>query len=101
MFLSSAIDLKNGSGTLYQGPAHGKADTTFTMSDEDFMEVVLGKINPQKVCYYWDIAINVLLLSTDSPCNLGNAEKGKLEVAWTARYSHVKDMCDEILTTSL
>ncbi|KAH0628150.1 hypothetical protein JD844_008946 [Phrynosoma platyrhinos] len=42
------IDLKNGSGELYQGPAHGKADTIFTVSDEDFMDIVLGKINPQK-----------------------------------------------------
>ncbi|XP_042304608.1 peroxisomal multifunctional enzyme type 2 isoform X2 [Sceloporus undulatus] len=42
------IDLKNGSGELYQGPARGKADTIFTVSDEDFMDVVLGKINPQK-----------------------------------------------------
>ncbi|XP_053154341.1 peroxisomal multifunctional enzyme type 2 [Hemicordylus capensis] len=42
------IDLKNGSGALYRGPARGKADTTFTLSDEIFMDLVLGKINPQK-----------------------------------------------------
>ncbi|XP_044302177.1 peroxisomal multifunctional enzyme type 2 [Varanus komodoensis] len=42
------IDLKNGSGELYQGPARGKADTIFTLSDEDFVGLVLGKINPQK-----------------------------------------------------
>uniref|UniRef100_A0A8D0B8T4 Peroxisomal multifunctional enzyme type 2 n=1 Tax=Salvator merianae TaxID=96440 RepID=A0A8D0B8T4_SALMN len=42
------IDLKNGSGELYQGPARGKADTVFTLSDEDFLGLVLGKINPQK-----------------------------------------------------
>uniref|UniRef100_T1DLZ3 Peroxisomal multifunctional enzyme type 2 n=1 Tax=Crotalus horridus TaxID=35024 RepID=T1DLZ3_CROHD len=42
------IDLKNGSGEVYQGPTRGKADTIFTMSDEDFMNLVLGKINPQK-----------------------------------------------------
>ncbi|XP_061480659.1 peroxisomal multifunctional enzyme type 2 isoform X2 [Rhineura floridana] len=42
------IDLKNGSGELYQGPAHGKADTIFTLSDDDFVDLVLGKINPQK-----------------------------------------------------
>ncbi|NWV17117.1 DHB4 enzyme, partial [Origma solitaria] len=42
------IDLKNGSGTVYQGPARSSADTTFTLSDEDFMDVVQQKINPQK-----------------------------------------------------
>ncbi|XP_066470082.1 peroxisomal multifunctional enzyme type 2 isoform X2 [Tiliqua scincoides] len=42
------IDLKNGSGELYRGPARSKADTTFTLADEDFMDLVLGKMNPQK-----------------------------------------------------
>lgn len=45
----SAIDLKNGSGAVYQGPARNSADTTFTLSDEDFMDVVQQKVNPQKV----------------------------------------------------
>lgn len=44
-----AIDLKSGSGKVYQGPAEGSADTTIIISDEDFMEVVLGKLDPQKV----------------------------------------------------
>lgn len=34
---------------MYQGPARSSADTTFTLSDEDFMDVVQQKINPQKV----------------------------------------------------
>ncbi|XP_058024113.1 peroxisomal multifunctional enzyme type 2 [Ahaetulla prasina] len=42
------IDLKNGSGEIYKGPARGKADTIFTVSDEDFVNLILGKINPQK-----------------------------------------------------
>ncbi|XP_036600025.1 peroxisomal multifunctional enzyme type 2-like [Trichosurus vulpecula] len=45
------IDLKNGSGELYQGPARGSADTVFTLSDEDFLGVVLGKLNPQKAFF--------------------------------------------------
>lgn len=44
-----AIDLKNGSGKVYQGPAKDSADVTITLSDEDFMKVVLGKLDPQKV----------------------------------------------------
>ncbi|XP_005376607.1 PREDICTED: peroxisomal multifunctional enzyme type 2 [Chinchilla lanigera] len=45
------IDLKNGSGKVYQGPAEGSADTTIIISDEDFMEVVLGKLDPQKAFF--------------------------------------------------
>ena len=36
-----AIDLKTGSGKVYQGPAKGSADVTITLSDEDFMELLL------------------------------------------------------------
>ncbi|XP_051876370.1 peroxisomal multifunctional enzyme type 2 isoform X2 [Pristis pectinata] len=45
------IDLKNGSGELYQGAARHQADTTFTLSDEDFMQIVSGKLNPQKAFF--------------------------------------------------
>uniref|UniRef100_A0AC11E1Q9 Hydroxysteroid 17-beta dehydrogenase 4 n=1 Tax=Ovis aries TaxID=9940 RepID=A0AC11E1Q9_SHEEP len=45
------IDLKTGSGRVYQGPAKGSADVTITLSDEDFMEVVLGKLDPQKAFF--------------------------------------------------
>ncbi|CAH7018375.1 peroxisomal multifunctional enzyme type 2 [Phodopus roborovskii] len=45
------IDLKNGSGEVYKGPAKGSADTTIIISDEDFMEVVLGKLDPQKAFF--------------------------------------------------
>lgn len=40
------IDLKNGQGTVKKGkPA--AADATFTMTDADFEQVCLGKLNPQ------------------------------------------------------
>ncbi|KAM9253812.1 peroxisomal multifunctional enzyme type 2 isoform 1-T1 [Dugong dugon] len=45
------IDLKNGSGKTYQGPAKGSADITIIISDEDFMQVVLGKLDPQKAFF--------------------------------------------------
>jgi len=44
-----AVDLKNGSGSLQRGGPSGKADVTLTVSDEDFLEVVQGRLNPQKV----------------------------------------------------
>uniref|UniRef100_A0A665TJQ3 Peroxisomal multifunctional enzyme type 2 n=1 Tax=Echeneis naucrates TaxID=173247 RepID=A0A665TJQ3_ECHNA len=43
------IDLKNGGGALHKGPYPGKADLTFTVSDENFVQMVQGKLNPQKV----------------------------------------------------
>ncbi|XP_056130166.1 peroxisomal multifunctional enzyme type 2 [Lampris incognitus] len=45
------IDLKSDSGALHKGPCSGKADVTFTVSDKDFMEVVQGKLNPQKAFF--------------------------------------------------
>ncbi|XP_045422103.1 peroxisomal multifunctional enzyme type 2 isoform X2 [Lemur catta] len=45
------IDLKNDSGKVYQGPAKGSADTTIILSDEDFMEVVRGNLDPQKAFF--------------------------------------------------
>ncbi|XP_040898665.1 peroxisomal multifunctional enzyme type 2 [Toxotes jaculatrix] len=57
------IDLKNGSGSLHKGPYNGKADVTFTVSDEDFMEVVQGKLNPQKAFFSGKLKVrgNIML----------------------------------------
>ncbi|NXL39539.1 DHB4 enzyme, partial [Glaucidium brasilianum] len=57
------IDLKNGSGAVYQGPARGSADTTFTISDEDFMDVVQQKTNPQKAFFSGKLKVkgNIML----------------------------------------
>ncbi|XP_078107169.1 peroxisomal multifunctional enzyme type 2 [Sander vitreus] len=57
------IDLKNGSGSLHRGPYNGKADVTFTVSDEDFMEVVQGKLNPQKAFFSGKLKVrgNIML----------------------------------------
>merc|ERR1711990_310694 len=41
-----AIDLKNGQGKTTKG-APEKADATFTMTDDDFFNVCMGKLNPQ------------------------------------------------------
>ncbi|XP_074527181.1 peroxisomal multifunctional enzyme type 2 [Halichoeres trimaculatus] len=57
------IDLKNGTGSLHKGPYSGKADVTFTVSDEDFMEVVQGKLNPQKAFFSGKLKVrgNIML----------------------------------------
>ncbi|KAF1414105.1 Peroxisomal multifunctional enzyme type 2, partial [Spheniscus magellanicus] len=57
------IDLKNGSGAVYQGPARSSADTIFTLSDEDFMDVVQQKTNPQKAFFSGKLKVkgNIML----------------------------------------
>ncbi|XP_004472426.1 SCP2 sterol-binding domain-containing protein 1 [Dasypus novemcinctus] len=48
MILQWTVDLKNGSGDMYPGSARLPADTIFTIPEPVFMELVLGKMNPQK-----------------------------------------------------
>ncbi|XP_043567448.1 peroxisomal multifunctional enzyme type 2 [Chiloscyllium plagiosum] len=57
------IDLKNGSGELYKGAARHRADTIFTLSDEDFIQVVSGKLNPQKAFFAGKLKVmgNIML----------------------------------------
>ncbi|XP_053405726.1 peroxisomal multifunctional enzyme type 2-like isoform X2 [Mercenaria mercenaria] len=41
-------DVKNGDGAIYQGkPKSGKADCTIVISDDDFVDLVSGKLNGQ------------------------------------------------------
>ncbi|KFO29049.1 SCP2 sterol-binding domain-containing protein 1 [Fukomys damarensis] len=49
--LQWTIDLKNRAGDMYPGPAGLPADTVFTIPESVFMELVLGKMNPQKA--FW------------------------------------------------
>ncbi|XP_055550274.1 peroxisomal multifunctional enzyme type 2-like isoform X2 [Wyeomyia smithii] len=39
------LDLK--SPKVYEGPVQGKADTTMTISDGDFVDLAMGKLQPQ------------------------------------------------------
>ncbi|XP_047392940.1 SCP2 sterol-binding domain-containing protein 1 [Sciurus carolinensis] len=48
IILQWTIDLKNGSGDMYPGSSRLPADTVFTIPESVFMELVLGKMNPQK-----------------------------------------------------
>lgn len=40
------IDLKNGNGSVTEGPC-AKNNALFAVSDEDFYQICLGKLNPQ------------------------------------------------------
>uniref|UniRef100_A0A8C6WXA8 Hydroxysteroid (17-beta) dehydrogenase 4 n=1 Tax=Neogobius melanostomus TaxID=47308 RepID=A0A8C6WXA8_9GOBI len=58
-----AIDLRTGSGSVHKGPYSGKVDVTFTVSDEDFIQVVQGKLNPQQAFFSGKLKIrgNIML----------------------------------------
>uniref|UniRef100_A0A8C7DCW2 Peroxisomal multifunctional enzyme type 2 n=1 Tax=Oncorhynchus kisutch TaxID=8019 RepID=A0A8C7DCW2_ONCKI len=53
----------NLSGALHKGPYSGKTDVTITVSDGDFMEVVQGKLNPQKAFFAGKLKVrgNIML----------------------------------------
>ncbi|KAG2489785.1 hypothetical protein HYH03_011735 [Edaphochlamys debaryana] len=55
------LDLSEGSeGELYEGPPKGetKADLTLTVSDANFVQLVMGKLNPQQAFLMRKIKIN-------------------------------------------
>jgi len=46
----TAADLKSGSGSIDEGEPQGiKAGCTITLSDENFVDMVMGKLDPQEV----------------------------------------------------
>lgn len=42
------VDLKNGLGAVGTGKPQGRADMTVAVSDKDFVDLAMGKLNPQK-----------------------------------------------------
>lgn len=45
-----AVDLKNPPGVIYEGEPQGvRAGCTLTISDDDFVGLANGDLNPQKV----------------------------------------------------
>lgn len=63
MKIFAAIDLKKIE--LYEGPPKGvKPDTTLTVTDDDFVDIVFGKINPQLAFMKGKLKIagNIMLL---------------------------------------
>ena len=45
------LDLRSGKGKVSKGgPGDDKPDLTLTISDDNFVKLVMGKIGPQQVC---------------------------------------------------
>jgi hypothetical protein len=44
-----ALDLRSGDGSLAKGAPSDKPDLTLTMTDANFAQLVMGKLNPQQV----------------------------------------------------
>jgi hypothetical protein len=43
------LDLREGAGSVSQGPPADKADLTLTISDANFAKMVMGQLSPQQV----------------------------------------------------
>jgi len=62
------LDCKNGK--IYEGPAQGvKVDTTLTVTDEDMVDIALGKLNPQSAFMKGKLKIagNIMLTQKLAP----------------------------------
>ena len=45
------LDLTPGSRSVKKGAPEGKPDLTLTISDENFVKLVMGKMGPQQVTF--------------------------------------------------
>jgi len=50
------VDVKNGTGSV-STDENGKGDVTITMNDEDLLNVMLGKLNPQQAFFQGKLKI--------------------------------------------
>lgn len=53
-----ALDLRTGEGSLVKGAPSDKPDLTLTMTDTNFAQLVMGKLNPQQAFLLRKLKIN-------------------------------------------
>ena len=65
------LDLRT-KGRVYSGEPENdeKADLTLTITDENFMKLVMGKLGPQQACFTLPCIFNISVLSVPL-CKLG------------------------------
>jgi len=78
--ITFTVDLKNGSGSVYEGTPKTPADTTFTLEDEDFVQMITQQSNPQKLFLEGKIKLkgNIGKAMTFEKALKGRAPKAKL-----------------------
>lgn len=69
-----AMDLKNAN--VYCGKPEGKPNTTLTVSDEDFLQLAEGKLNPQQAFMKGKLKItgNIMMAQKLAPLLKANAK---------------------------
>lgn len=74
------MDLKTSKpGSVYSGPpSSGKPDVTLTIEDSDLLELVAGKLNPQKAFMGGRLKIGGNIALTQKLQMLFNRESAKL-----------------------
>ena len=74
------VDLKNGSGKIYEGAAKPKAGCTITVDDDDFVGLVNGSLDSMKAFMTGKIKVkgNVMLATKLETLFEGGAPKAKL-----------------------
>lgn len=57
------MDLKTPPGALYEGEPQGtRPGCTMTLSDDDFVALATGELNPQQVLYNCRIKVMIIFL---------------------------------------
>ncbi|XP_038078298.1 peroxisomal multifunctional enzyme type 2-like [Patiria miniata] len=71
------VDMKTPGGAVYKGtPKNGKPDVTVNMSDEDFVAIAAGKLNPQQAFMSGRLKVkgNIMLLQKMTQLLMTNAK---------------------------
>ncbi|KAF9174653.1 hypothetical protein BGX20_010334, partial [Mortierella sp. AD010] len=72
------VDLKNGEGSVGEGPAKGKADVVISTKDEVFVDLASGKANAQKLFMSGQIKVKGQVMLATKLGDILKANKAKL-----------------------
>ncbi len=74
------VDLKNGQGSVAEG-AQGKADCTLELSNADWLDMVQGKADPQKLYFAKKLKISGNVMASQKLEFLKKLDKGSLKAS--------------------